>query len=120
MNMELKIINIKLKASKFVHLGCGNLTEEDKAEREAEEAKKAKEAEERKQAFIDSWNEDDRDFFKVQLRECGYNDTDEAVDSFRKRIEREYEDWHERNQWVKTWTNFLDGENIIGYIYGNL
>jgi len=31
MNMELKIINIKLKASKFVHLGCGNLTEEEQA-----------------------------------------------------------------------------------------
>lgn len=95
-------------------------TEEERLEREAEEAKKAKEAEERKQAFIDSWNENDRDFFKVQLRECGYSDTNEAVDKFRKRIEREYEDWYERNQWIKTWTNFLDGENIIGYIYGNL
>lgn len=31
MNMELKIINIKLKAAKFVHLGCGNLTEEEEA-----------------------------------------------------------------------------------------
>lgn len=94
--------------------------EEDRLAREAEEAKKAKEAEERKQAFIDSWKEEERDFFKTQLRESGWNDDDNTVNRFRKRIEREYEDWHERNSWVKNWSNFLDGENVIGYIYGNL
>lgn len=31
MNMKLKIIDIKIKAAKFVHLGCGSLTEEAEA-----------------------------------------------------------------------------------------
>lgn len=95
-------------------------TEEDRLAREAEEAKKAKEAEERKQAFINSWKEDERDFFKAQLRECDWNDDDNTVDGLRKRIEREYEDWHESNPWIKNWSNFLDGENVIGYLWGNL
>lgn len=95
-------------------------TEEDRIAREAEEAKKAKEAEERKQAFINSWKEDERDFFKAQLRECDWDDDDDTVDRLRKRIEREYEDWHEHNKWVNTWSDFLDGENVIGYLWGNL
>lgn len=85
-----------------------------------EEAKKAKELEEAKQAFINSWKEDERDFFKSQLRNCDWNDDDDTVDRLRKRIEREYEDWHEHNKWVKTWSDFLDGENVIGYLWGNL
>jgi len=95
-------------------------TEEERVAREAEEAKKAKEAEERKQAFIDSWKEDERDFFKSQLRNCDWDDGDDTVDGLRKRIEHEYEDWHEHNKWVKTWSDFLDGENVIGYLWGNL
>lgn len=95
-------------------------TEEDKAAREAEEAKKVKEAEERKQVFSDSWKEEERDFFKSQLRCCDWDDDDNTVDRLRKRIEREYEYWHESNSWVKTWSDFLSGENVIGYIWGNL
>lgn len=95
-------------------------TEEEMLAREAEEAKKVKEAEERKQAFINSWKEDERDFFKSQLRNCDWDDDDDTVDRLRKRIEREYEDWHEHNKWVKTWSQFLDAENVIGYLWGNL
>ena len=95
-------------------------TEEERLAREAEEAKKAKELEEAKQAFIDSWKEEERDFFKSQLRNCDWNDDDERVNKVRAAIEREYEDWHESNPRIKTWSDFLDGENIIGYIYGNL
>lgn len=95
-------------------------TEEERVAREAEEAKKAKEAEERKQAFIDSWKEDERDFFKEQLRNCDWDDDDDTVDGLRKRIEREYEYWHEHNKWIKTWSDFLDGENVIGYLWGSL
>lgn len=95
-------------------------TEEERLAREAEEAKKAKELEDAKQAFINSWKEDERDFFKSQLRNCGWNDDDDAVNYVRKRIEREYEDWHESNPRIKTWSEFLDAENVIGYLWGNL
>lgn len=93
-------------------------TEEERLEREAEEAKKAKELEEAKQAFINSWKEEERDFFKSQLINCDYEDPDDnMINRFRKRIESEYEDWHERNKRIKTWSDFLDAENVIGYIW---
>ena len=84
----------------------------------AEEAKKAKELEEAKQTFVNSWKEEERDFFKSQLRNCEWDDDDDTVDGLRKRIECEYEDWHERNPRVNTWSEFLDCENVLGYVYG--
>lgn len=95
-------------------------TEEERVAREAEEERLERELEEAKQAFINSWKEDERDFFKSQLECSGWHNDDNTVNNMRKRIEREYEDWHERNSWVKTWSDFLDGENVIGYIYGIL
>lgn len=95
-------------------------TEEEHLEREAEEAQKTKELEEARQTFINSWKEDERDFFKSQLECSGWHNDDNTVNNMRKRIEREYEDWHERNSWVKTWSDFLDGENVIGYLWGSL
>lgn len=95
-------------------------TEEERLAREAEETQKAKEVEERKQAFIDSWKEDERDFFKSQLECSGWHNDDNTVNKIRKHIEDEYEDWHERNSSVKTWYDFLDGENVIGYLWGSL
>ena len=96
-------------------------TEEERLAREAEEERLEREFEEAKQAFVDSWKEDERNFFKSQLINCDYEDPDDAtVDRIRKAIERNYELWHERNSWVKTWSDFLDGENVIGYLWGNL
>ena len=96
-------------------------TEEERLQREAEEAQKAKELEEAKQAFIDSWKEEERDFFKSQLINCDFEEPDDAtVDRIRKSIEYNYELWHERHERIKTWSEFLDCENVIAYFWGNL
>ena len=95
-------------------------TEEERLEREAEEERLERELEEAKQVFIDSWKEDERDFFKSQLINCDYEEPDDAmVNRFRKYIEDDYECWHERHERIKTWSDFLDGENVISFIYGS-